>query len=601
MLLQRLREYAEAGRVEGMAPEGYLVKAVRYVIELDNSGQVLGFIDQAQGEGSRDKRGKLTAVPEQSRNAFAVRPRLFADDGEYTLGKQRAATATKKATTSERLRQLHEAYVSLVRECASTTNAPAVGAVATFLDDASRIDPYLPQDFDPSAIITFRVDEILPVDLPSVRQYWARHLNPQADLEDPGQDDDSVGERERHQCIVCGQTKPAMKRLAYKWKGIHGGQSSGLALISADTAAFESYGLEKSFIAPTCAECGELFSKAANDLLAKDATRLRIGPLTYIFWTRDEVDFNFGALITDPEPQQVRALLKAPDTGQRAAVEIDESPFYAAIFSASGGRVAVRDWLDTTVGVAKMHLARYFRLQEVVGRYGAEATPLGIRVLAGATVRDPSKDPAPPQVTRLLLSVALKGGPVSRHLLYEAVRRCRAGSGVTQAQAALIKMVMLSEQEQVTRRESVTDQELVQLDLQNRAPAYLCGRLLAVLEATQRAALGDVNATIVDRYFGTASSAPASVFARLIRGAQSHLSKLRRDPRKRGAYFALQDRLMSIMNDTDGLRAFPPTLTLIDQGLFALGYYHQRAADRAAARNNTALTALVTNPEDDDE
>lgn len=75
----------------------------------------------------------------------------------------------------------------------------------------------------------------------------------------------------------------------------------------------------------------------------------------------------------------------------------------------------------------------------------------------------------------------------------------------------------------------MTEGELVRLDPANRDQAYLCGRLLAVLEATQRAALGDVNATIVDRYFGTASSAPASVFGRLLRGAQPHLGKLRRD------------------------------------------------------------------------
>lgn len=137
-------------------------------------------------------------------------------------------------------------------------------------------------------------------------------------------------------------------------------------------------------------------------------------------------------------------------------------------------------------------------------------------------------------------------------------------------------MVLLSEREQDDGKGNVANQELAQLDPQNREPAYLCGRLLAVLEATQRAALGDVNATIVDRYFGTASSAPAAVFGRLIRGAQPHLSKLRRD--RPGTHAALQQRLEEAQA---GLTSFPPTLTLMQQGLFALGYYHQRAADRA--------------------
>lgn len=118
---------------------------------------------------------------------------------------------------------------------------------------------------------------------------------------------------------------------------------------------------------------------------------------------------------------------------------------------------------------------------------------------------------------------------------------------------------------------------MIQLDADNPSPAYRCGRLLAVLEEIQRQAIG--KATIVDRFFGTASSAPTSVFGRLIRGSQPHLAKLERD--RRGAYLALQGRLEDILG---GLSGFPRILTLDDQAIFALGYYHQRAHDRAQAR-----------------
>ena len=120
---------------------------------------------------------------------------------------------------------------------------------------------------------------------------------------------------------------------------------------------------------------------------------------------------------------------------------------------------------------------------------------------------------------------------------------------------------------------------MAQLDPTNATPAYLCGRLLAVLEDIQRAAIPGAKATIVDRFFGTASSAPASVFGRLMRGAQPHLSKLERD--NPNAYRALQRRMEEV---TTGLDSFPRTLTLEEQGLFSLGYYHQRAHDRAEAK-----------------
>jgi CRISPR-associated protein Csd1 len=123
--------------------------------------------------------------------------------------------------------------------------------------------------------------------------------------------------------------------------------------------------------------------------------------------------------------------------------------------------------------------------------------------------------------------------------------------------------------------------------MDNESPAYRCGRLLAVLEEAQRLAIPGVSATIIDRYFGTASSTPASVFPRLVRGAQPHLAKLERD--RRGAAIALQRRIEEILGGLSltkigGLYSgFPSTLSLQEQGLFSLGYYHQRAYDRAQA------------------
>lgn len=121
------------------------------------------------------------------------------------------------------------------------------------------------------------------------------------------------------------------------------------------------------------------------------------------------------------------------------------------------------------------------------------------------------------------------------------------------------------------------------LDTTNQEPAYLCGRLLAVVDAIQRGAIS-ANATVVDKFYGSASSAPASVFGNLLDNAQNHLAKLRKNPRTAGAGHALDARLMDVM---DGLEAFPKTLTLPQQAMFALGFYHQRAADRRAARERS--------------
>jgi len=175
-------------------------------------------------------------------------------------------------------------------------------------------------------------------------------------------------------------------------------------------------------------------------------------------------------------------------------------------------------------------------------------------------------------------------------LAFEAVRRNRAEQTITRPRAALIKLVLLSQER------DYEEDFMVSLETNHPNKAYQLGRLLAVLEEVQRAALPGVNATIIDRFFGTASSAPAAVFGRLLRGAQPHLTKLERD--RRGAFLALQRRLEEVCTQVEG---FPKTLTLEQQALFSLGYYHQRANDRAemaAARLNNSHAAQSTETEE---
>ena len=60
---------------------------------------------------------------------------------------------------------------------------------------------------------------------------------------------------------------------------------------------------------------------------------------------------------------------------------------------------------------------------------------------------------------------------------------------------------------------------------------------------------------------------------------------------KPGAYHNIESRIEGIMAN---LAEFPGTLTLEQQGQFALGYYHERAANRRQARDKSR-----SNPEPD--
>lgn len=554
MLLQRLREYSR--RLDA-TPTMYVSTPIRWLIDLNETGALQGFV-QMEGEGRRGKRGKEFLAPHVMRSS-KVAAKLLADRADYALGfSGRDGSKHLRGKVAVR----HEAFKAVVRECAVAIHEPAVGSVSRFLEGPNSDALDLPADLAPGDVVTFRVGDVMPIDLPAVREFWAeRHRK---DIKRAARDADT-------ECLVCGRRRPPATRHPMKIKRIPRGQQSGMALVSANAPAFESYGLRASLIAPICAECAEDYVKAANGLIEDERTHLVIGSLMYLFWTRDDVPPPFVGLLTHPEPDEVKALLQAPKTGGVGATKTESISFYATALSASGGRVAVREWLETTVEEVKENIKRYFALQEIVDWDGSEGRPIGLFPLAASLVAEASD--LPPQIPAVLLRLALTRTPLPQSLLAEAIRRTRAEQRVTRPRAAVIKMVLLSAHPE-------EDGSMERLDPDLRHAAYLCGRIFAIVEAVQRAALGDVNATVGDRYFGAASSSPAYVLGKLVSDAKkAHFGKLRRQ--NPAAYHALNQRLEEAM---EGLGAFPATLTLEEQGRFVLGYYHQRAADRAAAR-----------------
>ena len=115
------------------------------------------------------------------------------------------------------------------------------------------------------------------------------------------------------------------------------------------------------------------------------------------------------------------------------------------------------------------------------------------------------------------------------------------------------------------------------LDLDNKETAYRLGRLFAAYERIQADAAGrDLNRTIRDAYFGSGMATPASVFPRLVKLNQHHMRDLRRSS---PALHTMRDKLLvEIVGDIDANKSFPRTMSLPDQGRFAIGYYHQRQA-----------------------
>ena len=198
---------------------------------------------------------------------------------------------------------------------------------------------------------------------------------------------------------------------------------------------------------------------------------------------------------------------------------------------------------------------------------------------------------------------ALFGVPLSLGFLAAVVGRNRAERKVSAERAALLQFYFhthhrLPTVDAPSHIHPIPQQENVKtmsLDRASRDPAYLLGRLLAVLENLQTAAQGqNLNRTLVDRTFGAASTRPGVVFPQLIQTAQHHFAKA---GKKLGGRTVNLDKQLGEIMDGLEIDGFSATLTLEQQGRFALGYYHQRQSF-FRANAGPAVPSTETNPTD---
>jgi CRISPR-associated protein Csd1 len=579
MILQQLYRDADAilkqTMGQGLPPSMYLRKKVRWIIEL-NDGEPPQFTPLA-GEGKGGDRGLEMLVPNRKRTV-GISPLLFADKPSYALGvriadaKADAGRDLKKDT--QRTAEEFDAFRQLISACAEQTGNLDARHVADFLATWQPGNPFvkLPSDMTRDNIITFRVNGRFVIENAAVQQFWAGY-GQSAEAEE----DEASG----MQCLVSGARGQVEEMMPVPVKGLPGGKSE-MAVVSANSAAFESYGLKRAQTSPICRDAGEQFGQALNALLASPDHHALVQSATYIFWSPQGV-----TRLPLFDPQEIREFLDAARSGRRWYVSPPSAPFFLFGLTANAARVAVRSAIETTVGKIEEQQKEWFQRLSVIGFNEANQLitdrAFPIKTLAVASYRE-FKDIAP-GVEDALLRAALTGEHLPVSLLNLLVNRCRAEHTITHPRAALMKYIVtqhLSVKEADNMVEEVTVPHPPGMEGDD-ARAYHLGRLFAELEEIQSQAIPGINAGIADRYYGSASTMPAAVFGSLLEGVQNHLSKLRKERER--AYHGAQKRIEEIMECVD---QFPKTLPLKSQALFSLGYYHHRAARRKAIAKASA-------------
>jgi CRISPR-associated protein Csd1 len=281
-----------------------------------------------------------------------------------------------------------------------------------------------------------------------------------------------------------------------------------------------------------------------------------------VFWTRAHDFADIFAEALEGDPQAVAALLGSPWKGRPAALD-QEAPFYLLVLSGAQGRAILRGWFESTLRKVAENVSRYFLDIALIKRFPSEPDVLPLRqVLRSLAAFEDDKNLSPNLPPELFKAI-LFGNRYPHSVFEAALRRLRAEHNFSRARLAVVKAVLKRNQDMEVKKE---------MDESNTHVGYRLGRLFAVLDRLQAAAIGKPSATIVDRFYGAASTTPVLVFPRLLALAQHHARKAG----KLGGYF--QGLIEEIVRPLDPENAFPSALALEEQGLFALGYYHQRAA-----------------------
>jgi CRISPR-associated protein Csd1 len=606
MILQALYNYYKilcADPDVDIAEPGYSKAPVSHALNLSPDGKLVDIIPLynlvQQGKKSVERPRRMN-VPQQVKRSVNIEANVLCDNAAYVLG-----LTEKEAKDPNYARKRFESFRDRNIAIFSKVNSGVARAIITFLrtyDPATaQDDPIIARHRDKllkGGNLIFFVDGKNALDDPEIRQVWEKEYT-------------STQSTKKMQCLVTGEIEP-IARLHLDIKGVRGAQAKGAALVSFNLDAFTSYRRDQGENAPVSQSVAAGYVEALNYLLSDQNPHRKIylGDTTVVYWA-DTADRRYASAfyaLLSPENQPAndegskttrRRDKSAEQTMHAVAEKIeqgkpldlqalreglnDSTRFYVLGLAPNASRLAVRFFLTEPFGVFAERIMQHYSDLNIIKEYAGQPDYLSpYRILAECVS---------PKVTQreeeLRSSWSLLGGAFMRSILMDTpypeglyvaimnrIRHDNDEEGrsrkITYIRAAFIKAHLLRKyrhQHPNPYQEALT----MALNESYTHPAYVLGRLFAWLEKAQTEAIGrEVNATIKDRYFTSACAAPASVFPVLLRLSQHHLAKA-----EYGGH--LDRKIQELLNLLDA-GPFPSRLTLDEQGIFVLGYYHQRAA-----------------------
>ena len=623
MILKALYDYyqamAELGKV---APSGMEWKAIPFIIVIDEDGTFRRAID------TRDKEHKLgqeylvaKAKGRSGSKSYAISQILW-DHSGYVLGMPTDDSEEKLVMAPKQ----HEAFkqeLTKLRELFPENKG--FEAIELFYEKyEGQKEGELSDLFE---VEVKDLSNIIPEDiLLEIKKKVGANISFQLSTEsDPNQlisshrdirsylagSTEEEGE-EMGRCLITGE-KGTIARL-HGGISLFGAQANATLISFQKFSGYDSYGKEQGLNAPISQPASDAIISGLNMLLEKDKnTNYRIGETTFVFWNTlqdDELlknyqEATFTGLPSDSDfdeeeeatstskkkvakkknPEQetkvVVQALRSALGGKNANIDRDHSDrFYILALAPNAKRVSVKLWMEGTIseiiGNTLAHLddMNIVRFNGLLDKDTPPLRPVYRIMKAIYTATDSTKWPR--QVVQELLESIIKGLPYAPALQMACLERIHhdhtSKYPVTELRAALLKAYINRKH----RKNPQIKQLTMALDKSNSNPAYLAGRLFALLERIQEKAIPGVKANITDRYFRTASATPGIIFGRLLQLSAFHLSKIKKEHGGLGFYFDRQiQEVLELL--PGGQASFDKFFTPDQQSIFAVGYYHQKA------------------------
>lgn len=582
MILTALARYSPPDAV----PFGYAAKPLGYTLVLSADGQ------RARLDTHHDDKGKApnALVPNIARTVKAT-PLLGCDNAAYVLGISKEGEAPAKTATK------HGLFVDLVRALHSATPDPIAAAYLAW-DGSGRpgLEKALEQLVGKSAqrlhmdLISLAVDGRSGRlhETAQAKAFWAEHARK------------GKAAGEKATCLSCGLLRPTVGTLPQSLIGhlVPGATQANVALASVNFGS-ASRGASGTGLrsAPICADCAAQAVQSFNYLAAHRESSWRSPANDYgmVWWATDASVAELAGGIFDPGRAVVRELLDWVRQGRDGPQVIDEhGVFYLLAYSGNVARFVVRQWLEIPATALQESLADWFSdCQTPSGEHpnrsvDAYAASLGVlRRDQGRWLESP-----PHGSVEALVRTALTGAPVPPNYLALALARARAEVRLQRSDDGLTAYIARRRMEArvgltrlILNRHHLKENPMpAHLDESRNDPAYVAGRLFAVRESLQAWALGDVNASIVDKYFERASTDPQSVAQPLAALTEQHLNAIKRKSGK-GAQVSAKERILRLM--AQGGDA-PARLDAAGQAAWLCGYSQQRVHDIDSARARKA-------------